>query len=97
MSTWTPPHSGHGWEIEKSPWLWASMPVPSHRGQTRGEVPGFAPLPWQVGHGPVVGTETAIVSNAYFIAGAAVFVIGATWVASAILRMSDEQFAQGSV
>ncbi len=45
----------------------------------------------------MVGTETAIVSNAYFIAGAAVFLIGAIWVASAILRMSDEQFAQGSV
>jgi hypothetical protein len=44
----------------------------------------------------MVGTETAIVSNAYFIAGAAVFLIGGIWVASAILRMSDEQFAQGS-
>ena len=59
ISPW-PPHSGQGWEIEKRPWLWASMPVPSQRGQVRGEVPGFAPLPWQVGHGPVVGTETAI-------------------------------------
>ena len=44
----------------------------------------------------MVGTETAIVSNAYFIAGAAVFLVGAIWIASAILRMSDEQFAQGS-
>jgi hypothetical protein len=44
----------------------------------------------------MVGTETAIVSNAYFIAGAAVFLVGAIWVASAILSMSDEQFAQGS-
>ena len=43
----------------------------------------------------MVGTETAIVSNAYFIAGAAVFLIGGAAVALAILRMSDEQFAQG--
>ena len=33
------------------------MPRPSQRGQTRGEVPGLAPLPSQVGQGPVVGTE----------------------------------------
>lgn len=43
----------------------------------------------------MVGTETAIVSNAYFIAGAAVFLIGGAAVALAILRMSDQQFAQG--
>jgi hypothetical protein len=43
----------------------------------------------------MVGTETAIVSNAYFIAGAAVFLVGGVAVAIAILRMSDEQFAQG--
>jgi hypothetical protein len=43
----------------------------------------------------MVGTETAIVSNAYFIAGAAVFLVGGVLVAGAILRMSDEQFAQG--
>ncbi len=44
----------------------------------------------------MVGTETAIVSNAYFIAGAAVLLVGGVAVALAILRMSDEQFAQGS-
>jgi hypothetical protein len=44
----------------------------------------------------MVGTETAIVSNAYFIAGAAVFLVGGVLVAGAVLRMSDEQFAQGS-
>jgi len=43
----------------------------------------------------MVGTETAIVSNAYFIAGAVVFLVGGVAVALAILRMSDEQFAQG--
>ena len=45
----------------------------------------------------MVGTETAIVSNAYFIAGAAVFLVGGVAMALAILRMSDEQFAQGKV
>ncbi len=44
----------------------------------------------------MVGTETVIVSNAYFIAGAVVFLVGGVAVALAILRMSDEQFAQGS-
>jgi hypothetical protein len=44
----------------------------------------------------MVGTETVLVSNAYFIAGAAVFLVGGVAVALAILRMSDEQFAQGS-
>jgi len=43
----------------------------------------------------MVGTETAIVSNAYFIAGAAVLLVGSAAVALAIFRMSDEQFAQG--
>lgn len=43
----------------------------------------------------MVGTETVIVSNAYFIAGAVVFLVGGVAVALAILRMSDEQFAQG--
>ena len=45
----------------------------------------------------MVGTETAIVSNAYFIAGATVLLVGGAAVGLAILRMSDEQFAQGSV
>jgi hypothetical protein len=45
----------------------------------------------------MVGTETAIVSNAYFIAGAAVLLVGGAAVALAIFRMSDEQFAQGGV
>jgi hypothetical protein len=44
----------------------------------------------------MVGTETAIVSNAYFIAGAVVFLVGGVLVALAVLRLSDEQFAQGS-
>jgi hypothetical protein len=44
----------------------------------------------------MVGTETAIVSNAYFITGAAVLLAGCVGVAAAIARMTDEQFAQGS-
>jgi hypothetical protein len=43
----------------------------------------------------MVGTETAIVSNAYFIAGAAVFLAGGIAVALPLLRMSDEEFARG--
>jgi hypothetical protein len=44
----------------------------------------------------MVGTETAIVSNAYFIAGAVVFLAAGVAVALPLLRMSDEEFAQGS-
>ena len=44
----------------------------------------------------MVGTETTIVSNAYFIAGALVFLVAATGCALAILRMSDDEFAQGT-
>jgi hypothetical protein len=44
----------------------------------------------------MVGTETLLVSNAYFIAGALVFLVGGVAVALALLRMTDEQFAQGS-
>ena len=45
----------------------------------------------------MVGTETLLVSNAYFIAGALVFLAGGVAVALPLLRMTDEQFAQGSV
>jgi hypothetical protein len=44
----------------------------------------------------MVGSETAIVSNAYFVAGAVVFLAAGIGVALALLRMSDAQFAQGS-
>jgi hypothetical protein len=44
----------------------------------------------------MVGTETAIVSNEYFIAGAAVFLVAGVGVALSLLRMSDQDFAQGS-
>ena len=53
-----PPHCGQGWLIEKKPWLWASMPRPSQRGQVTGLVPGLAPLPWQVGQRSAFGTVT---------------------------------------
>jgi hypothetical protein len=43
----------------------------------------------------MVGTETAIVSNAYFIAGAVVFLAAGVAMALSLLRMSDEQFAAG--
>ena len=50
-----PWHLEQGWEIEKIPWLWASIPRPSQAGQTFGLVPGLAPVPLQVGHGCEVG------------------------------------------
>lgn len=43
----------------------------------------------------LVGTETVFVSNAYFIAGAAVFLVGGIATALPIFGMSDDQFAQG--
>ncbi len=46
----------HGWEIEKIPWLWDSTRGPRTPGRRSGVVPGFAPVPWQVGHGCEVGT-----------------------------------------
>ena len=55
-----PPHCGQGWLIEKKPWLWASMPRPSQRGQVTGLVPGLAPLPWQVWQRSAFGTVTLI-------------------------------------
>src|SRR3954467_7817191 len=50
----------HGCEIENSPWPWDSMPRPLHFGHTRGEVPGLAPVPRQVGQGCVVATLNGI-------------------------------------
>jgi hypothetical protein len=43
----------------------------------------------------MVGTETAIVSNAYFIAGAVVFLAAGIAMALPLLRMTDEEFAAG--
>lgn len=40
----------------------------------------------------MVGTETAIISNAYFIAGAVVFLAAGVAFAVPILQMSDEEF-----
>jgi hypothetical protein len=44
----------------------------------------------------MTGTETAIASNGYFIAGAAVFLVAGVAMALPLLRMSDREFAQGS-
>jgi len=61
----------------------------------QGAVPTWAAA--VLGLGVVMAaTETAIVSNAYFIAGAAVFLVGGIATAVPILRMTDEHFAQGS-
>ena len=45
----------------------------------------------------MVGIETAVISNAYFIAAAAVLAAGSIAVAAAIARMSDESFARGGL
>ena len=43
----------------------------------------------------MAGVETAVTSNAYFIAASAVLLAGGAAVAAAIARMSDEDFARG--
>jgi len=43
----------------------------------------------------MVGTETIITDNAYFIAGAAVLGIGSTAIGLRLARMSDAHFARG--
>jgi uncharacterized protein DUF4386 len=43
----------------------------------------------------MTGTETAIASNAYFIAGAGVMLAAGVAIAFALARLSDEQFAAG--
>jgi hypothetical protein len=43
----------------------------------------------------ITGTETVIVSNAYFIAGAVVMLAGGAGTGAAIWRMSDAEFAAG--
>jgi hypothetical protein len=45
----------------------------------------------------MVGTETAIVDNAYFIAGAAVLLSGGLAIGLALALMTDEEFAAGGV
>lgn len=57
-----------------------------------GAVP--APAGWLLALGVVlVGTEGLIVSNAYYVIGSAVVLLGGAAVAVALWRMSDEEFA----
>jgi hypothetical protein len=60
----------------------------------QGAVPIWAGALMAAG-GLMVGVETAVISNAYFIAAAAVLSAGSIAVAIAIARMSDEMFARG--
>jgi hypothetical protein len=60
----------------------------------QGAVPVWAGVLMAIG-GLMVGIETAVISNAYFIAAAAVLAAGSIAVAAAIARMSDESFARG--
>jgi uncharacterized protein DUF4386 len=62
----------------------------------QGAVPGWAGILLALG-GLMVGIETAVISNAYFIAAAAVLSAGSIAVAVAIARMSDAAFARGGV
>jgi hypothetical protein len=57
-------------------------------------VPAWAGVLLAVG-GLMVGIETAVISNAYFITAAAVLSAGSIAVAVAIARMSDAAFARG--
>src|SRR5215218_9737544 len=50
-----PPQREQGCVIEKKPWPCDSTPRPWQTGQTTGDVPGLAPVPWQVSHAVVVG------------------------------------------
>ena len=60
----------------------------------QGAVPPWAGALLALG-GVMVGVETAVISNAYFIAAAAVLAAGATGVAVSIARMNDDAFARG--
>jgi hypothetical protein len=60
----------------------------------QGAVPAWAGALLALG-GLMVGIETAVISNAYFIAAAAVLSAGSIAVAISIARMSDEAFARG--
>jgi hypothetical protein len=59
-----------------------------------GAVPAWAG--WLLALGAVLtGTEGLVVSNAYYVLGAAVMLVAGAGVARAILRMSDAEFARG--
>jgi hypothetical protein len=60
----------------------------------QGAVPGWA-AGLLVLAAVLAGTETAIIDNAYFIAGAATLLAGGAAVALPIARMSDEEYAAG--
>jgi len=60
----------------------------------QGAVPPWAGALLALG-GLMVGIETAVISNAYFIAAAAVLSAGSIAVAAALARMSNEDFARG--
>jgi hypothetical protein len=60
----------------------------------QGAIPAWAGVLMALG-GVMVGLETTIVSNAYFIAAAAVLAAGSVAVAAAIARLGDESFARG--
>ena len=60
----------------------------------QGAVPPWAAALLALG-AVMAGIETAVISNAYFIAAAAVLLAGGVAIAAAIARMSDADFARG--
>jgi hypothetical protein len=70
------------------------FPVLAVLAARNGAVPGWAGALLALG-ALMVGTETLITSNAYFIAGAAVLLAGGIAVALPLSRMSDGEFARG--
>jgi hypothetical protein len=60
----------------------------------QGAVPVWAGGLFAIG-AVMVGIETAVTSNAYFIAAAAVLLVGSVAIGVAIARMSDAEFARG--
>src|SRR5580765_2177175 len=57
-----PPQLVHGSEKANDPWLRVTRPEPWHTGQSRGDVPGLAPIPWQVGQVARSATRTGTVT-----------------------------------
>ena len=60
----------------------------------QGAIPRWAGLALVVA-AVLAGTETAVISNAYFIAGAAALLVAGAAVSRSIAAMSDEAFARG--
>ncbi|MEA2369327.1 MAG: hypothetical protein QOH38_2045 [Thermoleophilaceae bacterium] len=89
-------------EVQNSAWVWqyyapglmfaVALVLLGVTAARTGAVPAWSGWLLALG-GLLAGTEAIVVSNAYFIAGAAVLLAGSGAVGVAIGRMSDEEFA----